>query len=155
MGIHGEGDAGGEGDEGHEAREQVREGPVREVRCVPRDEDGGQRWADQGQPDEEQEREDREQEGERERQEGLRPDQGLDRRRAEGAQGSRREGLLRGEEGYAALQEGEGVLRPLSAARSPRRLGRWLRDVGLSRTLCERRAPPLIGPSSVRPPEYT
>merc|ERR1711964_620537 len=71
---------------------------VREVRCVPRDEDSDHRWADQGQPDEEQEREDREQEGERERQEGLRPDQGLDRRRAEGAQGSRREGLLRGEE---------------------------------------------------------
>merc|ERR1711964_163359 len=107
------------------------------------DEDGDHRWADQGQPDEEQERE-----------EGLRPDQGLDRRRAEGAQGSRCEGLLRGEEGYATLQEGQGVLRPLSAARSPRRLGRWLRDVGLSRTLCERRAPPLIGPSSVRPPEY-
>merc|ERR1711869_45160 len=53
------------------------------------------RWADQGQPDAEQEREDREQEGERERQEGLRPDQGLDRRRGQGAQGLEREGVLR------------------------------------------------------------
>merc|ERR1712093_831455 len=145
---------GGEGDEGHEAREQVREGPDGEVRCVPRDEDGDQRWADQVAPDEEQEREDCEQEEERSGQEDVRPDQGLDRRRDEGAQVPWREGIPRGEEGHAALQEGEGVLRPLSGARSLRRLGRWLRGVGLSRTLCERRAPPLIGPSSVRLPEY-
>merc|ERR1712093_711814 len=91
-------------------------------------------------PDEEQEWEDREQEGERERQEGVRPDQGLDPRRDEGAQGSRREGLRRREEGHAPVQEGEGVLRPVS--------GKWdaawrggrsqLRDVGLSHILFER-----------------
>merc|ERR1712225_200159 len=105
-------------------------------------------------PDEEQGREDREPEVERRREEGVPSDQGLDRGRDEGAQVSRREGLPRGEEGDASVQEGEGVLRPLSGARPLRRLGRWLRGVGLSRTLCERRAPPLIGPSSVRPPEY-
>merc|ERR1711939_1191167 len=66
----------------------------------------------------EQEREDREQEGERERQEGLRPYQGLDRRRDQGAQGLEREGLRRGEEGHGPVQEGEGVLRPLSGARA-------------------------------------
>merc|ERR1712072_531472 len=132
------------------------EGPDGEVRCVPRDEDLDRWWADQGQPDEEQEREDREQEGEREREEGLRPDQGLDHRRDEGAQVPRGEGIPRGEEGHSALQEGQGVLHPvnLSAACSLRRLGRRLRGVGLSRTLCERRAPPLIAPSSVHPPEY-
>merc|ERR1712167_65749 len=126
---------------GHEAREQVREGPVCEVRCVPRDESLDRWWADQGQPDEEQEREDREQEGQREREEGLRADQGLDRRRDEGAQVPRGEGVPRGEEGHSALQEGQGVLHPmsLSAACSLRRLRRWLRGVGLSRTLCERR----------------
>merc|ERR1712146_719013 len=56
---------------GDEAGEQVREGPVRQVGCVPWDQGVDGRWADQVQPDEEQEREDREQEGERERQEGL------------------------------------------------------------------------------------
>merc|ERR1712124_143760 len=103
--------------EGHEACEQVREGEAREARCVPW-EQGGDGWrADEGELDEEQEREDREQEGQREREEGLRPDQGLDRRRDEGAQGSRREGLRRREEGHAPVQEGEGVLRPVSAKR--------------------------------------
>merc|ERR1712144_149342 len=96
----------------------VREGPVRQVGCVPWDQDVDGRWADLVQPDEEQEREDREQEGERERQEGLRPDQGLDRRRDQGAQGLEREGLRRGEEGHGPVQEGEGVLRPLSGARA-------------------------------------
>merc|ERR1711896_10073 len=59
----------------------------------------------------------REQEAERERQEGLRPDQGLDLGRDSGAQGSRREGLRRREEGHAPVQEGEGVLHPVSAKR--------------------------------------
>merc|ERR1712023_154101 len=114
---HGEGDEGDEGDEGHEACEQVREGEAREARCLPW-EQGGDGWrADEGQLDEEQEREDREQEGEREREEGLRPDQGLDRRRDEGAEGSRGEGIPRGEEGDASVQEGEGVLRPVSERR--------------------------------------
>merc|ERR1711988_1107682 len=54
---------------------------------------------------------------ERKRQEGLRPDQGLDPRRGEGAEGSWREGLRRREEGHAPVQEGEGVLRPLSLNR--------------------------------------
>merc|ERR1712100_795407 len=88
----------------------------------------------------EQEREDREQEAERERQEGLRPDQGLDPRRDEGAEGARCEGLRRREEGHAPVQEGEGVLRELSAERADAwRGGRsQLRDVGLSRILFER-----------------
>merc|ERR1711970_1574750 len=73
--------------------------------------------ADEGELDEEQEREDREQEGEREREEGLRPDQGLDRGRDEGAEGSRGEGIPRGEEGDAPVQEGEGVLRPVRERR--------------------------------------
>merc|ERR1712196_521471 len=105
------------GDEGHEACEQVREGEAREARCLPW-EQGGDGWrADQGQLDEEQEREDREQEAERERQEGLRPDQGLDRRRDEGAEGARHQGIPRREEGHAPLQEGEGVLRPVKERR--------------------------------------
>merc|ERR1712072_537699 len=109
---HGEGDARGEGDEGCE---QVREGEAREARCVPW-EQGGDGWrADEVQLDEEQEREDREQEGEREREEGLRPDQGLDRGRDEGAEVPEREGLRRREEGHAPVQEGEGVLRAVSA----------------------------------------
>merc|ERR1712070_694452 len=110
MGLsssYGEGDARGEGDEGHEPWEQ-----------------DGDRWrADQGQLDEEQEREDREQEAERKRQEGLRPDQGLDPRRGEGAEDSRREGLRRREEGHAPVQEGEGVLRPVSLRRDDAWLG--------------------------------
>merc|ERR1712230_159581 len=95
--------------------EQVREGQAREARCFPWEQDGDRWRADQGELDEEQEREDREQEGERERQEGLRPDQGLDPRRDEGAEGSRREGIRRREEGHSPVQEGEGVLRPVSA----------------------------------------
>merc|ERR1712093_259306 len=102
---------------GDEAGEQVREGPVRQVGCVPRDQDVDRWWVDQVQPDEEQEREDREQEGQRERQEGLRPDQGLDPRRDEGAEVPEREGIHGREEGHAPVQEGEGVLRELSAAR--------------------------------------
>merc|ERR1711908_87191 len=120
MGLtssHGEGDARGEGDEGHEACEQVREGEAREARCVPWEQDVDGWRADQGQLDEEQEREDREQEAERERQEGLRPDQGLDRRRDEGAEGARHQGIPRREEGHAPLQEGEGVLRPVKERR--------------------------------------
>merc|ERR1712046_78512 len=74
-------------------------------------EQGGDGWrADEGQLDEEQERE-------REREEGLRPDQGLDRRRDEGAEGSWGEGIPRGEEGDTPVQEGEGVLRPVSERR--------------------------------------
>merc|ERR1711988_935132 len=89
----------------------------------------------------EQEREDREQEGERERQERLRPDQGLDPRRDEGAEGSRREGIPRREEGHSPLQEGEGVLRPLSLERDDVWPGgrSQLRGVGPSRILFERR----------------
>merc|ERR1712225_196260 len=81
-----------------------------------------------------------EQEGERERQEGLRPDQGLDPRRDEGAEGSRREGIRRREEGHPPVQEGEGVLRPVSLKRDDAwRGGRsQLRDVGLPRILFER-----------------
>merc|ERR1711959_847215 len=97
-------------------------------------EQDGDRWrVDQGEFDEEQE-------GERERQEGLRPDQGLDPRRDEGAEGSRREGIRRREEGHSPVQEGEGVLRPLSLKRDDAwRGGRsQLRDVGLSRILFER-----------------
>merc|ERR1711964_813818 len=51
----------------------------------------------------------------REREEVLLFHQGLDPRRDEGAQGSRREGIPRCEEGHAPVQEGEGVLRALSA----------------------------------------
>merc|ERR1712093_147665 len=91
--------------EGDEAGEQVREGPVRQVGCLPWDQDVDGRWADQVQPDEEQEREDREQEGERERQEGLRPDQGLDRRRGQGAQGLEREGLRAVKKGTALYKK--------------------------------------------------
>merc|ERR1712146_749668 len=131
------GDEGDEGDEGHEACEQVREGEAREARCLPW-EQGGDGWrADEGQLDEEQEWEDREQEGERERQEGLRPDQGLDRRRDEGTEGSRCEGIPRREEGHAPLQEGEGVLRPVSVRLCVCRGRSSLRGVGLSRSLSE------------------
>merc|ERR1711939_951263 len=90
---------------------------MRQVGCVPRDQDVDGRWADQGQPDEEQEREDREQEGERERQEGLRPYQGLDRRRDQGAQGLEREGLRRGEEGRPCTR------RRRSSTATERRMG--------------------------------
>merc|ERR1712100_842901 len=68
---------------------------------------GGDGWrADKGELDEEQEREER-----------LRPDQGLDRGRDEGAEGSRGEGIPRGEEGHSPVQEGEGVLRPVRERR--------------------------------------
>merc|ERR1712093_694756 len=88
----------------------------------------------------EQAREDREQEGERCGQEAVRRHQGLAGRRGEGAEGARREGLLRDQEGHAPVQEGEGVLRELSAERADAwRGGRsQLRDVGLSRILFER-----------------
>merc|ERR1711881_685221 len=85
---YGEGDARGEGDEGHEACEQVREGEAREARRLPWQQDGDRGRADQGQLDEEQEREDREQEAERKRQEGVRPYQGLDVGGGQGAQGA-------------------------------------------------------------------
>merc|ERR1712193_479645 len=61
-------------------------------------------------------REDREPQAECEREEGLRPDQGLDRGRDQGAEVPWREGLRRSEEGLAPLQEGEGVLRPVSTS---------------------------------------
>merc|ERR1711924_328682 len=67
-------------------------------------------------PDEEQDREDREQEGQRQWQEGLRPHQGLDHGCAEGAQGAWRQRLPGGEEGLAALQEGQGALWPVNTA---------------------------------------
>merc|ERR1712225_33930 len=84
--------------------------------------------------DEEQDREGREQEGPCQWQEGLRPHQGLDHGRAEGTQGAWREGLSGGEEGLAALQEGQGVLWPVNRGqlqgptrgtlrRPPRRVG--------------------------------
>merc|ERR1711964_765617 len=101
-------------------------------------EDGDLHRAEEDGFDQEQEREDCEQEDERERQEGLREDQGLDRRRDEGAQGSRREGIPCREEGYTPVQEGEGVLRPLSATWRFRRARSSLRGVGLSCTLSER-----------------
>merc|ERR1712098_768647 len=126
------------GDEGHEAREHDREGQEGPDKRLPWHQDEDLHRADQGQPDEEQEREDREQESERERKEGLRQDQGLDPRRDKGAQGSRREGIPRREEGYAPVQEGEGVLRQVSGGRASRRAGNSLRGVGLSRTLSER-----------------
>merc|ERR1712205_286548 len=68
---------------------------------------------------------------------GLRPDQGLDRGRDEGAEVPEREGLRRREEGHAPVQEGEGVLRPVSAKRDDawRRGRSQLLDVGLSRIL--------------------
>merc|ERR1711964_720687 len=129
---------GGEGDEGHEAREHDREGQEGPDKRLPRHQDEDLHRADQGQPDEEQEGEDREQEGEREREEGLLLYQGLDPRRDKGAQGSRREGIPRREEGYAPVQEGEGVLRQVSGVRASCRAGNSLRGVGLSRTLSER-----------------
>merc|ERR1712093_506733 len=80
---------------------------------------GDEDRAEEERPDEEQGREDREPEVERRRQEGLPSDQGLDRGRDQGAQGARREGLRRGEEGDAPVQEGEGVLRPVSTSSLP------------------------------------
>merc|ERR1711901_10058 len=49
-------------------------------------------------------------------QEGLRPHQGLDHGCAEGAQGAWRQRLPGGEEGLAALQEGQGALWPVNTA---------------------------------------
>merc|ERR1712182_9841 len=112
---HGEGDEGDEGDEGHE-EERDREGEAREDGCVPWHEDQDRERAEEERFDEEQEREDRELQAECEREEGLRPDQGLDRGRDQGAQVPWREGLRRSEEGLAPLQEGEGVLRPVSTS---------------------------------------
>merc|ERR1711924_23630 len=95
--YHGEGD---EGDEGHE-EERDREGEAREDGCLP--------WhqVEDWERAEEQEWEDREPQAECEREEGLRPDQGLDRGRDQGAQVPWREGLRRSEEGLAPLQEGK------------------------------------------------
>merc|ERR1712224_1117036 len=67
-------------------------------------------------PHEDQDRAGREQEGPRSGQEGLRPHQGLDHGCAEGAQGPGRQRLPGGEEGLAALQEGQGALWPVSTA---------------------------------------
>merc|ERR1712146_613477 len=107
---------------------QVREGEAREARCVPWEQDVDGWRADQGQLDEEQEREDREQEAERERQEGLQLHQGLDSRR---------------DEGHAPVQEGEGVLQPVSLKRDDawQGGGSQLQDVGLSHILSERWSP--------------
>merc|ERR1719327_1076088 len=80
----------------------IAKGEVRLVGCVPRQQ--------------EQDREDREQEGQRQWQEGLRPHQGLDHGCAEGAQGAWRQRLPGGEEGLAALQEGQGALWPVNTA---------------------------------------
>merc|ERR1712072_235768 len=109
----GEGHAGG--DEGHE-EERDRQGQAREAERLQRDLPEDEDRAEEDRPDEEQGREDREPEVERRRQEGLPSDQGLDRGRDEGAQGARREGLRRGEEGDAPVQEGQGVLRPVSTS---------------------------------------
>merc|ERR1711959_433788 len=109
---HGEGD---EGDEGHE-EERDREGKAREDGCVPWHEDQDRERAEEERFDEEQEREDREPQAECEREESLRPNQGLDRGRDQGAEVPWPEGLHRGEEGLAPLQEGEGVLRPVSSS---------------------------------------
>merc|ERR1711959_480730 len=99
--MGGEGD---EGDEGHE-EERDREGEAREDGCLPWHQVEDWERAEEERFDEEQERE-----------EGLRPDQGLDRGRDQGAQVPWREGLRRSEEGLAPLQEGEGVLRPVSTS---------------------------------------
>merc|ERR1711977_94449 len=110
MGGH-EGDEGDESDEGHEGEEGVdhRQGEVRTIGCVPRQQ-GEDPWGP------EEDREGREQEGPRQWQEGLRPYQGLDHGRAEGTQGAWREGLPGGEERLPALQEGQGDLWPVNAA---------------------------------------
>merc|ERR1712146_493097 len=107
---------GDEGDEGHEGEEGVdhRQGEVRTVGCVPWQQGEDPRGPEEDRPDEEQDREDREQEGQW--QEGLRPHQGLDRGCAEGAQGAWRQRLPGGEEGLAALQEGQGALWPVNTA---------------------------------------
>merc|ERR1719337_612126 len=75
-----------------------RQGEVRTVGCVPRQQDEDPRGPEEDRPDEEQDREDREQEGQRQWQEGLRPHQGLDHGCAEGAQGAWRQRLPGGEE---------------------------------------------------------
>merc|ERR1712225_234881 len=133
---YGEGD---EGDEGHEAREFHCEGQPREVGGLQWLQDEDRQRAEEERFGEEQGREDREPQGEREREAGLRPDQGLDRGRDEGAEVSWPEGLHRGEEGFAPLQEGEGVLRPVSTScMLSQHMMALLWDVWLSRVLSER-----------------
>merc|ERR1712093_159614 len=130
----GEGHEGGEGDEGHAAarheEERDRQGQAREVERLQRDLRQDLHRAEEDRPDEEQERTDREQEVECRRQEGLQLHQGLDRGRDQGAQGARREGLRRCEEGDPPVQEGEGVLRQLSALCASQRTWRCSRTWG-------------------------
>merc|ERR1712072_1514369 len=98
---------------GHEGEEGVedRKGEAREVGGVPWLQGEDDRRPEEVRPDQDEDREDREQEVSRQWQEGLRPHQGLDRGGSEGAQGPWRKGLPGGEEGHAALQEGQGALR--------------------------------------------
>merc|ERR1712096_340390 len=64
-------------------------------------------------------------------------DQGLDRGRDQGAQGARREGLRRCEEGDPPVQEGEGVLRQVSITTRPsRQRGRCCSGMWGSPTSC-------------------
>merc|ERR1712139_554745 len=94
--------------------ERDRQGQACEAGCLPRHEGQDYERAEEDRPDEEQGGEDRKPEAERQRQEGLLLYQGLDCGRGEGTEGARREGVRRGEEGDSAVQEGEGVLRPVS-----------------------------------------
>merc|ERR1712146_702052 len=78
----------------------------------------GLRWPEEVRPHKEQERKDRKQAGQRERKEGLRSDPGVDRGRAEGAQGLELEGLRadQWEDGLGSgpVRQGEVLLLELS-----------------------------------------
>merc|ERR1712098_651516 len=92
-----------------------REGQAGPGRRLPWHQDEDHVRAEEDRLVHEQAWQDREQEGERKREEAVRRHQGLARRGDKGAEGARREGLLRDQEGHAPVQEGEGVLRALSA----------------------------------------
>merc|ERR1712118_100627 len=98
--------------------------------CLPWHQGEDLHWLDQERLGPEQAWQGRDQEAARRWQEELRQHQGLDRRRPEGQEGSRRQGLHGSEEGHSSLQRGQGAL----SVSIRKQTNASAQDVGMSTT---------------------